>query len=125
VTRMFGKLLCRGEERASGDQCRDAGNWNSAVIHYRKHLERNPRDFDIWVQLGHCLKELSDSDAADRAYTTANSIRQGDADLALNRGHLAKLRGNMEAAREFYQNSFDINNNDFAKQELEELKSTE
>jgi glycosyltransferase involved in cell wall biosynthesis len=79
--------------RDAGDAARDAGDWVSAVRRYEAHLQRQPDDWPIWVQLGHALKEMRRLDAADRAYLEALGRAPEDADLRLQLGHLAKLAG--------------------------------
>src|ERR1700722_18395636 len=92
------KWLRRGALRQAGDEARDRKDWISAVREYRRHLRRHPRDFAIWVQLGHALKEAGGAHDALGAYAKAWALDPGDADLQLNLGHLHKLLGDRPAA---------------------------
>jgi len=105
--------------RKIGDAARDARDWGRAAEFYGRHLKTNPKDFAIWVQLGHALKETGKLEEADAAYTAAAQIHDRDADLLLSRGHLAKLRGDDIAARGFYHLSYAADGNTSAANELD------
>lgn len=104
--------------RRSGDAARDARDWAQAAAFYARHLERNPKDFGIWVQRGHMLKELEQWAEADAAYSTAARLDENNADLHLHRGHLAKLRGDLDRARAYFYLSYAADNNVLAAEEL-------
>lgn len=70
-------------ERSRGDERRNVGDWTMAAHHYRAYLKRHPRDFGIWVQLGHALKEAKLLDQADAAYRAADKLDPANADLLL------------------------------------------
>ncbi|MFN3352206.1 MAG: hypothetical protein ACK4Z5_01250 [Brevundimonas sp.] len=110
-------------ERALGDARRNVGDWTMAAHHYRAHLKRHPREFGIWVQLGHALKEAGRYDDADAAYREADKLDPANADLLLCRGHLAKLRGSLETAADFYSRSFALDANPDAARELGQLST--
>lgn len=97
--------------RHQGDLARSRGDWASASELYRRHVDVEREDFDIWVQLGHALKETGRYDEAEAAYVSAGRLRSRDADLWLMRGHLARLRGNEAAAARHYGVSADIDGN--------------
>ena len=69
------------------NRARDARQWELAAQLYRKALDRYPRNFGIWVQYGHALKEsgeLRDPDKlaqAEVAYRRALSLDPGAADI--------------------------------------------
>ena len=109
------------DHRALGDAARGRRDWPGAASHYSQHLETDPADFGIWVQLGHVYKELGLLEQAEQAYGEAGGLNEGDADLWLNRGHLAKMRSQNLAAREFYTRSYAINANAHALSELNGL----
>lgn len=108
-------------ERRLGDERRNIGDWTMAARHYRAHVEQNPRDFDIWVQLGHALKETGRYDDADAAYRAADKLDPHNSDLLLCRGHLAKLRGSLDEAADLYSRSFALDSNPDAARELGDL----
>lgn len=105
-------------DRRQGDIARGRGDWSAAASAYGRHVSRYPKDFDIWVQMGHALKESGRYDDAEAAYQQANRLNGANADLFLCRGHLAKLRGDMRAAVDFYNRSFLIDSNPDAAREL-------
>lgn len=105
-------------DRRQGDTARERGDWSAAAAAYRRHVERNPQDFDIWVQLGHALKESGRYDQAEDAYQRAHRLNGASADLFLSRGHLAKLVGDTRSAIDFYNRSFLVDGNPDAAREL-------
>lgn len=107
-----------GADRRQGDQARSRGDWSSAAAAYSRHVERHPQDFDIWVQLGHALKESGRYDQAEGAYQKAHRLNGASADLFLSRGHLAKLVGDTRSAIDFYNRSFLVDGNPDAAREL-------
>jgi O-antigen biosynthesis protein len=108
--------------RDLGDAARSRKEWESAARNYALHLEANPGDFGIWVQLGHALKESGQLDRAELAYAEAARLDENDADLWLNRGHLAKLRGDVPSAQDHYARSYAIDRNGSAALELNALE---
>jgi glycosyltransferase involved in cell wall biosynthesis len=109
--------------RELGDAARDRRDWLEAAQHYRRHLERQPDDKAIWVQLGHALKELRQFDEALSAYEEALRFDEADADLLLNFGHLYKLKGDDRCAASFYRRSANLNGNPHALDELGRLET--
>ena len=105
-------------DRRQGDAARERGDWSGAAAAYRRHVDRNPQDFDIWVQLGHALKESGRYDQAEGAYQQAHRLNGASADLFLSRGHLAKLVGDTRSAIDFYNRSFLVDGNPDAAREL-------
>ena len=97
-----------GTASREGDQARDSRDWLGAVEHYRRHLERNPADAGIMVQLGHALKESGQLIAARTAYHQAVKLTPNDADLHLQIGHLAKIMGDQPAMLASYARAFEL-----------------
>lgn len=75
----------------AGDAARDRRAWKSAARHYRGSLALNPDRTDLWVQLGHALKESGDLAGAADAYRCAIEREPENADTHLQLGHLFKL----------------------------------
>lgn len=107
--------------RTEGDLLRDAGHWLDASLAYKKYLERNPRDFGIWIQYGNCSKEAGAYEVALEAYETAIQLRGEDADAHLQLGHLHKLRNDLKSAAKAYQRSLDLDVTSPAFSELVKL----
>lgn len=118
---MIGKLIGRPGPRQLGNRARDARRWDEAAKQYRRHLDAQPDDFAIWVQLGHMLTQLGDYDSADAAYGRAGALDPRDADLLLCWGHSRKLAGDRDGARRYYGDSLAIDGNGPARNELEAL----
>jgi hypothetical protein len=88
--------------RAEGDRLRDARAWARAAEAYAAHLALRPEARDIRVQLGHCLKESGEVEAALTHYRTAEAAMPTDADIAVQIGHALKLLGRPEEAAAAY-----------------------
>ncbi len=108
--------------RDAGDAARAAGDWASAALHYQQHVDANPDDFDIWVQLGHANKEAGRMSDALTAYTKARALRPNDADLLLNFGRLQALIGDAKAAIALLEESHKIDQNPHALNEIQSLR---
>lgn len=104
--------------RTKGDKARDDHRWGEAITHYSQHLESFPKDFAIYVQLGHMFKQTSSYEHASNAYNKALEISPHNADLLLQMGHLSKLRGDLKSAFSYYQRSAEIDHNSDAMMEL-------
>ncbi len=104
-TRLWRRNKDADAARRRGDEARDARRWNDAIDAYQTYLVHRPRDFGLWVQLGHAFKENGGLDEADRAYAQARTLRPSDGDLLLNYGHLRKMQGRIEEARDLYARS--------------------
>ena len=105
----------------AGNRARDARDWPTAALHYRRFLALKPNDFAILVQLGHMLGEMGDAEAAEASYIAAARLRPDDADLLLCRGHLRNRIGDVEGARDFYQRSLAQDGNAHAASALDHL----
>jgi tetratricopeptide (TPR) repeat protein len=106
VNRKLLAFLSRGQRRAmigAADAARDAGDRVTAARLYGELAERFPDFFGAWVQRGNMLKDESLYDDAEAAYRQALTLKPGDADVHVQMGHLAKLRGNPRAALELYR----------------------
>ena len=88
--------------RAEGDRLRDARAWTRAAEAYAAHLALRPDAAHIRVQLGHCLKEAGDVEAALAHYRAAEAAMPDDADIAVQIGHALKLLGRAPEAAAAY-----------------------
>ncbi|TMJ50751.1 MAG: tetratricopeptide repeat protein, partial [Alphaproteobacteria bacterium] len=97
---------------ALADRARNAGEWGRAAQLYRKALDRNPRNPNIWVQYGHALKEsgaLRDPEKlaqAESAYRQALSLDPLGADTYVQLGHVLKLQDKTNEAEASYLRAF-------------------
>lgn len=94
--------------RALGDQARDAREWLEAARQYRAHLELEPTDFAIWIQLGNVSKEAQQFGSAEAAYRRAMDIDPSQPEAALQLGHLLKLLDRRDEAREAYRRATEL-----------------
>ena len=87
---------------SDGDACRDERRWAEAADFYKKGLAHDPAAFEIWVQLGHVLKEMGVPKQAEAAYLRALELRYSDGDLAVQLGHLYASMGDDARASDHY-----------------------
>lgn len=120
MKQLISRLAKRREPplRNQGDAARDAGEWALAANLYSEHLQKNPEDFAIWVQLGHAKKESGDLKGARSAYEKAMELRPQDADLLLNMGRLLRLQGKVADAVKHFRQSHTLDQNRDALDEL-------
>jgi GT2 family glycosyltransferase len=104
----FGTHLRKSPARSRGDAARDAGEISAAADAYREHLKSHPRDFPIWVQLGHMLKDSSRRVEADYAYGRALALRPRDPDVLYHYGSLKRASGFKEDAAVLFARCADI-----------------
>jgi tetratricopeptide (TPR) repeat protein len=90
------------------DRARDAGQWELAARHYRKALNRNPRNSPIWVQYGHALKEIGQMAEAEGAYRRAIELDPSAADPHLQLGHVLKSQRKRNEAVAAYRRALDL-----------------
>lgn len=104
------------------NNARDGRDWRKARQLFELYLEREPEAGPIWVQLGHCLKEMGDLQGAGAAYERALTLMPDDADLHLQVGHLHKLAGRREMAIRSYRKSHELDaSGSDARYELEQF----
>ncbi len=89
-------------QRNLGDAARDRRDWLAAADHYDAYLKAKPRDFGIWVQSGHALKEAGRLAEAEHSYSQAQRLKPDDVDLLVNLGHLKKMRRDYPGAARAY-----------------------
>src|SRR5690606_14986666 len=70
--------------RRAADLNRDRRRWDEAERQYKVYLSLNPNRGDIWIQLGHALKEQGKVAEAFDAYARANVSDPQDADALLH-----------------------------------------
>lgn len=120
ISRLSGGAFARSARR-KGDLAREKKHWLVAAAHYQRHLRRRPRDYAIWVQLGHALKEAGQIGPASNAYAAAADLRPNEPDLMMSRGHLAKKSGDLPQASRFYLLAYQFGAVNEANSELTSL----
>jgi tetratricopeptide (TPR) repeat protein len=76
-----------------------AGQFGIAEKHFRRAVERAPRDAEAWVGLAACYDRLKRFELADRAYSQAIAILGETPEILNNRGYSYILRGDFVRAR--------------------------
>jgi glycosyltransferase involved in cell wall biosynthesis len=104
--------------RRAGDEARDRKDWTAAAEFYRLHLEAEPEDAAIWVQLGHALKEQGQTADALLAYRRAAELAPGDGDAQLQFGRALVLAGRRGEAAESLANALRLDASADAYREL-------
>jgi tetratricopeptide (TPR) repeat protein len=108
---------------AEANAARDRRDFAAAAQKYKEFLDLRPADFDIWVQLGHMLKECGRHEDSLGAYNRASGLSPHDADLLLSFGHLHKLMGSRDRALACYRASWEVDGNEPARTEIAALES--
>ncbi len=102
-----------GEDNAAllrdADAARDGKDWSKAAGLYKEYLALSPDHCAIWVQLGHCLKEVKNVGLAIEAYKQASTLDPGDFDIYLNLGHAYKVAGDFAQAYQSYRKVLELN----------------
>jgi glycosyltransferase involved in cell wall biosynthesis len=75
------------------DLLRDRRRWAEAETLYRAYLAERPHHWQIHVQLGHCVKEQGDPEAALPHYRRARDLAPEDFDPPLQISHALRLLG--------------------------------
>lgn len=104
--------------RRAGDEARDRKDWTAAAELYRLHLEVEPKDVPIWVQLGHALKEQGQVSEALHAYRQAAELGTEDGDAQLQFGRALVLAGRRGEATESLANALRLGASADAYREL-------
>ena len=84
------------------DAARDSGKFDLAAELYGRVPEASPSYRAALVQRGNMLKDIGNYSQAQDSYCKASTLTD-DADLCLQRGHLAKLMGQLDLALEHYE----------------------
>ncbi len=121
ISTIFARQNSKISYRTAGDAARDRHDWAEAEKAYTQHLDSNPDDFAIWVQLGHALKEQRKYKNAQTAYEKAISLDDKDSDVLLQMGHLAKLTGFEAEAINWYQKAYALSKSPAAAREIRSL----
>jgi cytochrome c-type biogenesis protein CcmH/NrfG len=88
--------LAAARALSSGNKARDEKRWGEAAEAYAKYLRLRPDAAVIWVQCGHCLKEIGKAEEAEKAYLKGQELDPENPDTLLHLGRL-KLAMNDDA----------------------------
>lgn len=88
--------------KAAADAARARGDRAADVYFRRQICKIDDHRVGAWIQYGHALKEAGFHAKAEKAYQHALTLDPGSAEINLQLGHLAKVRGDIDgAARQF------------------------
>ncbi len=99
-----------------------------AEQHFRRSVERQPKNLESWVGLAACYDKLKRFDLADRAYRQAIALAGPTPEILNNQGYSYMLRGDRRRARQtlmaaqakdpgnpYIKNNLDLLDESFAK----------
>jgi Flp pilus assembly protein TadD len=89
-----------GDDLSLGKRHSREQNYGLAEKHFRRAVEKLPRDGEAWLGLAASYDRLRRYDFADRAYDQAIKISGPTAELLNNWGYSFMLRGDYRRARE-------------------------
>ncbi len=102
----------------------DSGLHEKAIENYKKYLDKNPSDADARIDLGVCYYNTSNFSKAISEMETALKYAPKHQIAHLNLGIVNLSAGNLQAAKEWFQKTVDIDpNSDAGKRAQELLKS--
>lgn len=131
MTNFFGKTILRRSKQAPANptQFVAAGNrfnaekqWHRAIHQYEQALLLDPDLAEIWVQVGHCQKELRDFQSAEISYRRAAEL--GSADAYFHLGHLLNTPDQLFDRFDAFLKSYTLDPDGPAKADLESLVGT-
>jgi tetratricopeptide (TPR) repeat protein len=102
----------RGKRRKAGDLARDSRDWQTAADAYGDYLAVNADDWPLWVQRGHCLKEMGDLIGAERSYRLAADLAPRQADPFFHLGSIMKRQNRRATAIDYFQRAVMLGNRD-------------
>lgn len=108
VSRGLGRPTTARSHAIKADAARDRRDWPAAAAAYRASLALDDARPDLWVQLGHALKESGDLQAAAAAYQESLDRDPDVADTHLMQGHLFKLANRRDEAAAAYARAADL-----------------
>ncbi len=98
-------------------------SWREAAEAYERVLDVDPDLAEIWVQLGHCRKEMGDTAGAEKAYATA-AARSEDGDAEFHLAYLLRDKRRLPAAFVSFRDCYRKSGNPVAEAELRDLMGT-
>ncbi len=96
-----------------GDRQRDKKKWREAARHYSAHLAAHPHQAEIWLQLGHMLKEALLFEDAVYAYRVAKRLEVEPSDVAIHLADLLQRLGRSIEARPLWADLYRQNKSFF------------
>ena len=105
------KYFASDEPLKEGMRQFEAGNYGLAQLHFQAAVEKTPRDAVAWVGLAASYDRLRRFDLADRAYAKATALNGPTVQILNNQGYSHLLRGDLEGARRYFLEAYEIEPN--------------
>jgi tetratricopeptide (TPR) repeat protein len=83
--------------------CQDGRFFDKAIAHYRKYLEKNPKDANARVDMGICFFETSNLDEARKEMEFALKYDPKHVPAHFNLGIVILRAGNVKEANEWFK----------------------
>ena len=91
-----------------GQEYFNRGIFGVAQQYFQAAVEKSPKDPSAWIGLAGSYDRLGRFDLADRAYREGIKIQGETVQILNNQGYSYMLRGNLSAAREKFQQAFQL-----------------
>jgi tetratricopeptide (TPR) repeat protein len=102
----------------------DSGLFESAILNYKKYLEKNPSDADARVDMGVCYFSIKNYNEAIAEMKKAIEYSPKHQLAYINLGIVTMSAGNLDEAKKLWQNAVDLDpNSDNGKKAKELLES--
>jgi tetratricopeptide (TPR) repeat protein len=88
---------------SSGNKARDQKRWGDAIEAYSKVVRLRPEAANIWVQLGHCLKESGNTVEAEKAYLKGLELDPENPDTLLHVGRIKRSMNDQTSALHYLE----------------------
>ena len=85
------------------------GNWFAAITFFQKATEKNPQDFNAWLQMGFCYHSLGRLQDAIESYKQVIRIKPDHTIAYNNLGYAYQMLGRYQDAVEAYKQAIRIN----------------
>jgi tetratricopeptide (TPR) repeat protein len=102
----------------------DSRLFEKAIPNYKKYLEKNPKDADARVDMGICFYNLGDNTTAISEMETALKYQPKHQIAHLNLGIVNLTAKNIEASKEWFRKTADLDPNSEAGKRAQELLSS-
>ncbi len=102
---------CKDEAKSHynlGVKEQEQGSYDSAIAHYSKALELNPKYKDAYYSRGVSFGKKSGYDASIRDFTKVLELDPKDADAFYNRGNAHEAKGDQDAAIRDYTKALEL-----------------
>lgn len=85
-----------------GSAAFETGDFESAIRHFKRSIELNKNNAQLWNDLGQSYRALNQLENAEKCYNRAVGLDASFADPLNNLGALSRLLGNLDSAEQYY-----------------------